>query len=245
MSAIRNAVKSITPGYFIELYRFTKKYFAPPPVFIENTLFIDSTHCLTEMDILGGKFDTDKSPLSENSVCAQNRKGYTAVYDLLFSPLRNKEINFCEIGIAEGASLKLFSAYFTRANIYAFEYSDWYIEYCTNLKLPRTKILKTDVTDTVILDNTFRETGLLFDIIIDDSNHELQSQMKIITLAAGYLKSGGILIVEDLLRTDKDDIFNPVEKYIDEHFIFHKFITCHHDKRNAANNDKIWFAVKK
>ena len=46
---------------------------------------------------------------------------YLQHYDILFEKYINKNINFLEIGILFGESLKLFSSYFTHGNIYGIE----------------------------------------------------------------------------------------------------------------------------
>jgi len=49
-----------------------------------KTIYIDSTFCKTELCEIGSEMNTDKAPFALNSVCCQHRKGYTAVYSMLF-----------------------------------------------------------------------------------------------------------------------------------------------------------------
>jgi len=49
---------------------------------------IDSTFCKTDLCIIGSEMNTDKSPFALDSPCCQHRKGYTAVYSLLFQNIR-------------------------------------------------------------------------------------------------------------------------------------------------------------
>ena len=39
---------------------------------------------------------------------------YLGVYDELFAPFKDKEINLLEVGVATGGSLKLWEKYFTK-----------------------------------------------------------------------------------------------------------------------------------
>lgn len=88
-----------------------------------RTLYIDSTDCTTELCKIGGEMNTDKSPYSLNSVCCKHRKGYTAVYQMLFSQYKNKLLNFAEIGIEAGASLLTWNKFFSeKCNLFGFEF---------------------------------------------------------------------------------------------------------------------------
>ena len=207
-----------------------------------NTIFIDSTNCPTELCSIAAKFNTDKSPYTINSPFAGHRKGYTAVYEMLFSTLRNKVINICELGIEDGGSLQTFSQYFPYARLYGMELLDNKIELCRSLNIPRTTVIKTDVSSSMELHKSFCSTNKMFDIIIDDSSHQKEHQRIIIDVASQYLKPSGILIIEDLFREDDEKIF---EDAIKEQFSFHCFIKCHHENRISWDNDKIWFGVKK
>lgn len=206
-----------------------------------RTIYFDSTHTSTDLCRIGAKYNTDKSPFSTSSPCFQHRKGYTAFYETLLAPLRNKPISFCEIGIEQGNSLQTFSEYFGFAWIYGLEIDEQKIVDCTNLMLPRTSFVKTDVSDKNYLNHSLNQTGELFDVIIDDSSHEKEHQRNIIEVASKYLKPGGILIVEDLYRNDPEDVYDGLDM---SGFSYHTFVICHHENRNNWDNDKIWYAIK-
>lgn len=207
-----------------------------------KTIVIDSTSCPTELCHIAAKYNTDKSPLTPNSPFAGHRKGYTAVYTMLFEQLRNKAINICELGIEDGGSLLTFSEYFPYARLFGMELLDNKIELCNGLNIPRSTILKTDVSSHEELNRSFRSTNEMFDIIIDDSSHQKEHQRIIIEVVSKYLKPSGIMIIEDLYRNDDENIFDDVVK---EQFSFSCFIVCHHENRRSWDNDKIWYAIKK
>ena len=207
-----------------------------------KTLYIDSTDCLTELCKIGGDMNTDKSPFALNSVCCGHRKGYTAIYSMLFSQYKNKVINFAEIGIEAGASLLTWTNYFSEnCSIYAFEFDENKIEKSKNLNLKNTNFIHTDVTNIEYLDLTFKDTNVMFDIIIDDSIHSVETQNNIINTVSKYLKPGGMLIIEDIFRNENITNFN-IDTNIWE---FHTFIICHHNNRNCCDNDKILYLIKK
>ena len=63
------------------------------------------------LEQLKHKFNTDKG----------NGHNYLKVYDILFKKFKEKNINFLEIGVLFGESLKLFSSYFKNGKIYGIE----------------------------------------------------------------------------------------------------------------------------
>lgn len=96
-------------------------------------LLIETTKCTTELCHLGAEFGTDKSPL--NTVMA-HRHPYTAVYSMLFAPLKNKPIHFAEIGIAGASSVKMWRRYFTQATLSFFDCDRRSVEFLKSLNVP-------------------------------------------------------------------------------------------------------------
>ena len=81
----------------------------------------------------------------------------------------------------------------------------------------------------------------MFDIIIDDSTHNIEHQNNIINTVSKYLKPGGMLIIEDIYRRQH------INSYVINTDIweFHTFIICHHENRNCFDNDKLLYLIKK
>ena len=207
-----------------------------------RTLYIDSTFCPSELCKIGSEMNTDKSPYAFNSVCCQHRKGYTSVYQMLFSQYKNKVINFAEIGIEAGASLLTWNKFFSEnCNIFAFEFDRNKIQNSKNLNLKNVNLIHTDVGNLEYLDSSFKDTNVIFDIIIDDSTHNIRDQNNIIRTVSKYIKSGGMLIIEDIDREQNINIYD-IDTNIWE---FYSFIICHHKNRFCTNNDKILYLIKK
>lgn len=201
---------------------------------------IDTTEYISKLCISGANNNTDKSPFAMNSVCCQHRKGFTGVYSLLFSRFMDVPINFAEIGIETGASLLMWREYFPKANLYGFEFYKNKIDNCKNLNIENIVYNEINVTNEDSINNAFKSTNILFDVIVDDSLHENDSHNLKIKNLGKYLKKGGILIIEDL---DRSELFSTF-KINDDEWSYYTFITCHHDFRNC-NNDKILYLVKK
>lgn len=86
---------------------------------------------MSELDNLAIQFGTDKSSLYHN---------YTEKYERFFHPWKHRKLNILEIGIYEGASLKMWEAYFPNAQIWGMDINPQ----CKNIESPRIKVLIGD-----------------------------------------------------------------------------------------------------
>jgi len=129
---------------------------------------------------LGIKYHTDK---------AYNHK-FCDLYEKNF----NKEIsNLWEIGILDGASLRMWSEYLPNANITGFD-----IEDKSSLSFNKNVNVKLlDQSNKEQLEKLSNENKDI-DIIIDDGSHIIEHQIMTFELLFNSLKSGGQYIIEDL-----------------------------------------------
>lgn len=168
------------------------------------------------------KWDCDKDPNCGNKIYPGHT--YLEVYDKLFFPFQHESINVLEIGILRGISLKLWSKYFSKANIYGFdtfERTNW--EGCSYEEVqkflqdePRVKLAKVNSCSNNIEDSINRVELLdtfpdnFFHIIIDDGSHELNDQIKTYHNFKPKLSKEGIYIIEDIGITNSQP-FHPQE----------------------------------
>lgn len=124
---------------------------------------------------------------------------YDIVYDHLFSPRRNQELNFLEVGVWKGNGLAAFHEYFPNANLYG-------IDDFTRVNPEQVPIFKKDRVQWGKCDSTiFEESSLLlrkfgvqFDIIVDDGAHHPHANMFTFMNFKDALKPGGIYVIEDV-----------------------------------------------
>lgn len=149
---------------------------------------------------LFNKYESDKG--NKYGACHD----YGDFYERYLSTLKNHNIVFgLEIGIFEGASLKVFEEYFE--NIFMI-----------GLDIDDKSYLQTPNISTGILDQSNENSLKLFydyciqnnhyfDFILDDGSHHMRDQQITLGYLFPLLKQGGIYIMEDLHTSLANDGF--------------------------------------
>lgn len=203
-----------------------------------NSITIDTTDCISDLCLLGVKYPTDKSPYNEDNNL--HKHAYTGIYDMLFSSKRYERMNFGEIGIYNNHSMQCWREYFPNSILYGFENNENYLKKAMMIdNLSHTYYLKTDVKDVDSINKSLCNIG--FDILIDDSTHEFEDQIRIINIAYKYLKPGGMLIVEDVFLSEDEQKYKNALSPLKEYFSSATFITANHKLKHSPgwNNDKL------
>jgi len=143
------------------------------------------------LDLLAKKYGTDKCT---QKVGRLSPKGYTKQYSRYFSPLRNRKIKLLEIGIAEGASLKMWEEYFPNAEIFGIDINLKSKMYETK----RTKVFVGDQKDRAFLRSVIKEVGSGLDVVVDDGGHKMSQHKASLEELFPNLVPGGIYAIEDL-----------------------------------------------
>ena len=87
------------------------------------------------------------------------------------------------------------------------------IERAKEDNLKNTFYHKINVRDQEDIVKSFKKTNSKFDIIIDDSTHDFEDQINIITHCNQFLEKNGILIIEHDKRIKFDEKNTDVRKY--------------------------------
>lgn len=181
-----------------------------------NTLVIDSSNSRTELCELGAKYGTDKSPYNTTSESV-HKHPYTAVYNAIFSPLKYKQINLGEMGILNNRSMKCWREYFPNANLYGWDIIQELLFNAINDNLRNTKYDFMNIFDVGSIETALSNAGCMFDILIDDTTHQFEDQVRIASVVHKYLSPGAVFIIEDVYRHIPEEDFKsalqPIEKY--------------------------------
>lgn len=130
------------------------------------------------------------------------------LYEPEFQPFQDKEINFLEIGVLMGESMKLWSDYFVNAKnvigMDTFEREGFEEEKVRenlkdhNVELWNMNSISGDQVRYKEFCDKYGKTGNGLDIVIDDGHHFYESQIKTFHRFAPLMNEGGIYIVEDI-----------------------------------------------
>jgi len=205
------------------------------------TYSVECTRAASRLCMLGAKFGTDKSPY--NTV--GHRHPYTAFYNMLFAPRASQPIRFAEIGVAGGASVRMWSEYFTKGELYFFDRDENFLNNSRSFGYKNSYSLM-DVSDADSINSSFAATGGNLDVILDDSSHDLIHQKIIIRESLKWLKPGGILLIEDIFRdVPEADYYDAIKPVLDQISFFAAYEMEHAQKWSPGwNNDKILMLVK-
>lgn len=161
------------------------------------------------LDEIGLKFGTDK---------ASNGHNYLVHYDRILSHMRKERFVLLELGVWEGASLKMWEQYFPEAIIYGADIEDKRQYETERIGTTIIDTLNPESIDAFILRNAFR-----LKIIIDDAGHESEAQILAFEKLFPVLDPGGYYIIEDTLcaydksRWGKNaNVFDRIHQMVDE-----------------------------
>jgi hypothetical protein len=147
---------------------------------------------------LATKYQTDKTPF----MFLTHRHPYTPVYDMFLRQFqRKKDLVLGEVGILNGASIRMWRDYFPFAQLHAFDISTTALVSVKDVQ--NCKSYLVDAGSTKGLRESLHEAtegGKLFDILLDDASHRLDHQLLFLRDAIDFVAPGGVLIIEDIFR---------------------------------------------
>ncbi len=159
------------------------------------------------LDQLAVKYGTDKR--------MEGGHGYTHFYEVFFEPRRQLPLNFMELGVREGWSMRMWSEYFPNAKIFGIDNNS---EGLCPSKFDSDRIdftICSQTDEAALLSISNRCGG--FDIIVDDASHISSLSINSFKILFPTLKRGGIYVIEDL-HVCHVPMYNP------ENFTTHQFI---------------------
>jgi len=172
---------------------------------------------------------------------------YRGAYSMLLAPLKDTKIEFMEIGIADGGSARMWTQFFERANLHFYDFSNMAIENLKQQCLPGiSEIGYLDVSKDGNVESFLKAKNKMFDIILDDSSHIFEDQVRVANEAWAFIKSGGYLLIEDVQRKIPEHDFEIRLSTILNECSLAYFIECNHEERYSpdSNDDKILVIVK-
>jgi len=208
------------------------------------SIVIDSTNGETDLCRIGKMCGTDKTPLNISG----HRHPYTAVYSLLFGRYRNRSCRFAEIGVASGASVLMWNLYFTNADFFFFDRDENFLTHALSyVSKENNRFFEMDVKKASSIHSALESTGGSLDILLDDSSHTREDQILIIKTSLQFVKSGGMIVIEDIYRSELEEYYyNELKDVLHEFSEVFFIITDHKDRYSPGwDNDKLLVLIKK
>ena len=192
----------------------------------------------TELCAIATKYGTDKSP---DAGC---RHGYTLFYKYMFAPKVGDSLNIAEIGVSDGASIRTWHEYFPVSTIYGFDNDAKCIDAFEQTE--RIHLSHMDVRDEHSITNTLEQTGVQYDLIIDDSTNIFEDQIRIIQNAYKFLKPGGFIVIEDIMSDAIEMTYENALWQILNEFSAMYFVKVVHNRQDktGVKNHKMLMMVK-
>lgn len=133
------------------------------------------------LDELAAHHGTDKAPSGH---------WYTRHYERIFGSIKDSIESVCEVGIGNGASLKLWRDYFVGATIYGVDMNR------QDDMGPRIHCYEIEQTDCPRLNDYLADKNL--EIIIEDASHEPDKTMRTLDCLWPLLEHKGWYVIEDM-----------------------------------------------
>ena len=193
------------------LYKFIIKFFRQ--IFSINCTNLDKIDkeelFKSNLDDLFINFNCDKGTYfyyQKEKILSHN---YSIYYEKYLKNLKEKKINFLELGSHEGKSLASFYFYFPNAKLIGANINPFQMRY----RSKRITELFVDVSSKEILKSLSDYLGDELDIIVDDASHNLRDIIIAFSIFFKNLKKGGIYIIEDI---NQFEVFKELNPYINE-----------------------------
>ena len=165
--------------------------------------------------------------LVDNSLTDKQRShGYLDLYESLLNSKKSSAKHVLEVGIGDfniknGGSIKLWHDYFKNATIYGVDILsiDRVLDELKNNE--RVKLYTSvDAYNFEFFINNILNSGIKFDILLDDGPHTLESISKFVVLYSQVMSDDGILIIEDVQKMEyikilSDLVPENLKKYIE------------------------------
>ncbi len=148
---------------------------------------------MTDPKALAGPESMDALALRHGTDKGSQRHDFARVYDSFLSQWREQPVRVVELGVYEGASLRMWRDYFPRGEVYGVDISPGAMKYAGD----RMHVYIGDQKSPEVLDRVLADSGPI-DLVVDDGSHRYTEQQGTLTYLWPHLKPGGVYIMEDI-----------------------------------------------
>ena len=145
------------------------------------------------LNTLGNKYKTDKA----DDAHAYKNLTYLDIYEKYMGNKRFDVKVFVEIGVRDGASVRMWKEFFPNATIYGIDIDPRCIQFAED----RIKIIIGNQNDKNFLNELAKKFGKNIDILLDDGSHITKHQIHTFEILYPCIKKNGLFIIEDLANS--------------------------------------------
>lgn len=211
-----------------------------------NEIRIDVSQTFTPLCQLATKYMTDKSPYN----IMTHRHPYTMVYDMFLRPYQRmgSAMRLGEVGILNGASVRMWREYFPEASLSAFDIDKGALEKVSTIH--GVSAYHVDAGESGGLRAALSEAtegGKKFTVLLEDASHRLDHQLVFLREAIEFVAPGGLLIIEDIFREIPAARFQEALDLISEKVANAVLVQPEHPYRFTPgwDNDRILFVWRR
>jgi hypothetical protein len=212
-----------------------------------KSFLLDFKNSKCKLCDIGAKYDVDQSSQRKDitSDASRHCHAYSLFYNRLFKKCKKKELHIAHLSVS--SSLLVWQEYFKNSIIYGFDNRpDVIYNFKTNNhNKDRIRLFEIDVSTKESITNVLEETGVQYDIIIDDMTFFIDEQVRVIESARQFLKIGGIIISEDIFKSHNENTYIDKLESTLPFFQDYYFVTIDHVNRCSGswNNDKLFVLI--
>jgi hypothetical protein len=211
-----------------------------------NEIRVDVSQTFSPLCQLATKYMTDKSPYN----IMTHRHPYTMIYDMFLRPyqLMGSGLRLGEVGILNGASVRMWREYFPDASLSAFDIDKGALEKVSAIQ--GVSAYHVDAGEIGGLRQALAEAtegGKKFTVLLEDASHRLDHQLIFLREAIDFVAPGGLLIIEDIFREIPAARFQEALDLISEKVANAVLVQPEHPYRWSPNwnNDRILFVWRR
>ncbi len=148
------------------------------------------------LDELFHQYGSDKADVFKPAL--REGHGFSKFYINQLINFKDKKMNILELGSYAGSSAAAFTKYFTDSKVFCFDINISNFKFTSkNIEVYGVDINNRSEILKILSKIFFKHQIKNFDLIIDDGSHKLSDILSSLKFFLGYLKIGGIYVIED------------------------------------------------
>ena len=148
------------------------------------------------LDELFHQYGSDKADVFKPAL--REGHGFSKFYINQLINFKDKKMNILELGSYAGSSAAAFTKYFSDSKVFCFDINISNFKFTSkNIEVYGVDINNRSEILKILSKIFFKHQIKNFDLIIDDGSHKLSDILSSLKFFLGYLKIGGIYVIED------------------------------------------------